>query len=469
MPAEEAIRPIFTSKCPNDPIIFTEENNSELKAPILIHGKGCVEFRWQPSSGARFRFDPIAGTNMAPFIGLVGKHAILNIATDLCPSMDVIVTDSQLSFSVEHPALCKFEGLVANSRQDSRMICDQIKFHITNIDPYIGEIAKYPSGSSHRHRVILEDNNWEIIIDAVEEADELIKGLRKNGGFAITHVGILQQKGKKVFSINEAKAQLGALGYFLSFAEGRWCNPILLEGSFNGNLTYMDISGKVHLDPWKGNWRWCPRSADCLKEAYQGFMMNWQNVGWRRMIKKIMNLYIRANIYPTVELSVVDSFTALDYLANLHRIRNSSGSERISEVLKKEKLDKQSPPRELFAFYDEYYKTKSKHPYKQANGAEILNDFRNGVVHGNRNEERPPLEEDDDPNLVTVPFECKLEAENLGLWYVEMAILHEIGYDGRYDSRLTREYSRYPPWATSTSLKVSSDPDITASLPGIIT
>ncbi len=32
-------------------------------------------------------------------------------------------------------------------------------------------------------------------------------------------------------SPNEAKVQLGAFGYFLFIAEGRWCNPILLEGS----------------------------------------------------------------------------------------------------------------------------------------------------------------------------------------------------------------------------------------------
>ncbi len=301
------------------------------------------------------------------------------------------MTDSQLSVSVEHPTLCKFEGVVNNSRQDSRIICDKIKFHITNINPYIGENAKYPSSSLHRHRVFLKDNNWEIIIDAIEKADELINDLRKYGGFAITHVGIIQQTGKKPFSINEAKMQLGAFGYFLSFAEGRWNNPILLEGSLDGDITYRDISGGTQIDPRKGNWRWCPRSANCLKEAYQVFMKKWSDTSWRRVIKKIIALYIRANVYPTVEFSVVDSFTALDNLASLHKIRSTSGSERISVVLKREKLDKQSPPKRLFDFYDDYYKTNcnAKYPNKQANGAEILNDFRNGVIHGNDNNVRP--------------------------------------------------------------------------------
>ena len=62
---------------------------------------------------------------------------------------------------------------------------------------------------------------------------ELTEELHQDGGFAITHVGVLKQSGGKTFKISEGLDQIKALGFFLSFAEGRWCRPVLLIGTRN--------------------------------------------------------------------------------------------------------------------------------------------------------------------------------------------------------------------------------------------
>jgi len=270
-----------------------------------------------------------------------------------------------------------------------------------------------------------------------------LEELDREGGYAITHVGVLRQKEKRLFKVTEAIEQIGQLGFFLTLVEGKWSFPMLLVGTRNGEIVFRDLSAKARINQWGGNWRWSPSDAKYLDVAYKGFVSLRNDRNWRELIAIILEFYARANTYSTVELSVLDSFTALDRLASGYSLEDvNPASKRIRQALAKGGLETQSPPKELYTFYDDFYKKNC--PAKTADCATILADFRNGVVHGNRvirpgdKRNRPNLEDGDSSNP-PLPFSLMITAMELGLWCLEMSLLYLLRYNGQYNDRLTRK------------------------------
>jgi hypothetical protein len=442
--AEQAIDPIYITEHINSSInIFN--GNLELKVPVTISSNGSIEFRWQPSMSMRFKTDPIIFSptffNVQP-----NNYAILNIPTTPPMSYDVIITQNSFSANAGSSSKIQFAGEAETNRWRD-ILCNEMKFHIANMSNYIGSVITYHSDRSiYARRIAVSDDDWEITIDGVENIDKLIEDLRQDGGFAITHVGTLRHRNGLPFKVTEGLKQLKALGFFLSFVEGSWRCPVLLVGTYNGEIVFRDLSGNTRIDPWKGRWRWSTKEARYLNDVYKGFISKWQDPNWRGPIAEIIELYVRANTYPTVELSVLDSFTALDCLASAYSLDNvKNGYERIRQALSKGGLDNRNPPKDLYDIYDRFYKNNCP-TWKRADSATILADFRHGVVHGDKNVElgklakwnRPKLFDDRDPNNPPVPPEIKTEAENLGLWCVEVSLLKLFGYIGHYNDRISR-------------------------------
>jgi hypothetical protein len=368
-------------------------------------------------------------------------NAILNVPTNPPISWDVRINKNHVDLIAGRSPTGNLGGLVEVTRFDKVVLCDELKFHIVNLHNYYGTWIAYPSNESAR-RIVLSDDNWEVTIDGVENLTELLDGLDREGGYAITHVGVLRQKGKRPFRVEEALGQMKQLGFFLTFVEGRWCTPMLLVGTRKGEIVFRDLSANARIDRWVGNWRWCPLEAKYLDVAYKGFVSKWNDRNWRETIAIILEFYARANTYPTVELSVLDSFTALDRLASAYSLEDvNPASKRIYQTLAKGGLDAQSPPKELFTFYDDFYKKNC--PAKTADCATILADFRHGVVHGNRaikqgdKWNRPNLA-NGDPSNPPLPFSLMIAAMGLGLWCLEMSILYLLKYNGQFNDRLTR-------------------------------
>jgi hypothetical protein len=460
----EAIEPIYATVHPNDPIILFNELDLELRTPRLIFGKGNIEFRWQPIKTVRFDFFITAAartrTDLINFFkldDLVGQNAILNIPDYPPISLDVIINRNQSNLNTGELPTCCLSGLSFKTRFDKDALCDELMFHIVNLHDYHGTWIKYLSGARAARRIALSDDNWEIIIDGVENLKELLEELNQQGGFAITHAGVLRRRDKKPFKASEAIEQMKQLGFFLTFVEGKLCFPILLVGTLNGVIIFRDFFTEGRIYPWGGYSKWSTSDAHDLDQAYKDFVCRWNDPDpyWRETIALVLEFYARANTYPTVDFSVLDSFTALDYLALARGIKGW-GHERIRLILANGELDTQHPPNDLYIFYDTFYKKYGhlkKCKPKKADIATILADFRNGVVHGNSppsDQCRPNLNEDG--KNPTVPFEIKSEAKRLGLWCVEMSLLYLIGYNGYCDNRLNRDQDVTVPWATPLAL-----------------
>lgn len=303
-------------------------------------------------------------------------------------------------------------------------------------------------------RIVLSDDNWEFTIDGVENLKELLDELGREGGYAITHAGVLRKRDNQPFKAIEALEQIDLLGFFLSFVEGRWCHPIFLIGLKKSEIVFRDISARNRVSQWDNVWRWSPSKASDLDLAYKGFVLKWNDPRWKETIALILEFYIRANTYHVVELSVLDSFMALDRLASGYSLESVKiASDRVRQVLSRAGLDTKSPHTDLCQFFNDFYRRTGTG--KTADGATVLTDFRHGVVHGNRTivpgniQNRPKLDEDGDSTNPVLPFPLKRYAQDYGLWCAEMSLLYLIGYNGRYNDRITKEQDVQIHWSNS--------------------
>ncbi|MGB4698379.1 MAG: hypothetical protein WBH08_11120, partial [Methanothrix sp.] len=425
----DAIRPQYVTDHPNDIIRLFDEQDIELRCPSqgILFGRGGIEFRWSPNRSLHFELSNNLKRETLKLISGNWQDAILNVPTDPPISLDVLVNGSSLSLnSAEQKGTLR--GLVSETRFDREILCDEIKFHIANLHNYFGNIIKYPPRdswqSSARRRIALSDDNWEFTIDGVENLEDLLKELSREGGYAITHAGVLRKRDNQPFKAEEALEQIKLLGFFLSFVEGRYCHPIFLIGLRKSEIVFRDLSARHRISQWDNNWRWSPSNACDLDLAYKGFVLKWNDPQWKETITLILEFYIRANTYHVVELSILDSFMALDRLASGYSLENvRMASDRIRQALSMAGLDTKSPHTDLCQFFNDFYRRNGTG--KTADGATILTDFRHGVVHGNGDKlNRPKLDEDGDSTNPVLPFPLRRYAQDYGLWCVEMSVLY---------------------------------------------
>jgi hypothetical protein len=64
------------------------------------------------------------------------------------------------------------------------------------------------------------------------------------------------------------------------------------------------------------------------------------------------------------------------------------------------------------------------------------------------------LDDDGDVSNPPVPTKARIEAEELGLWYVEMSLLYLFGYEGEFNDRLTKVQGIRVPWAKSPPIEM---------------
>jgi len=459
-----SIIPQYVTAHANEIIPLSDRQDMELRSPSqgLLFGRGDMEFRWSPNNSIHFNLGNLPVKEIFKLNASNEQDVILNVPTNPPISLDVRINGSSFNIVSGGESKAILLGLVSETRFDKEILCDELKFHIVNLHNFIGRSIDYPphesSQSSAARRIALSDDNWDITIDGVENLKELLDELAREGGYAITHVGILRKRDNQPFRASEALEQMALLGFFLSFVEGRWCHPIFLIGLRKGEIIFRDLSSRHRVTQWDTNWRWSPSEANYLDLAYKGFVSKWNDPNWRETIALILEFYIRANIYHVVELSVLDSFTAMDRFASAYSLENvGSANERIRRTLALAGMDRQRPNRELCIFFEEFYNRYCP-PRKIADGATILTDFRHGVVHGNRGistgderdrmKNRPKLDDDSDATNPILPFPLRIHAMQYGLWCVEMSLLYLIGYNGRYNDRITRAQDVLIHWST---------------------
>ena len=319
------------------------------------------------------------------------------------------------------------------------------KFVLLNFPHVLGkqDVMRYPDrGSTSRWlrypRFKLMAHPWLIDVWAEGSAGGMHYRLTRRGGSAITHIGAITRVDGQDFIVDDLQRLLTALHLFLSFVRGSYCGLTLLSGQDLNRRRVWEQWGTYKAEPWRGvvkTWTH-PMKSHLLSSIFAGFWRSLNNASLKDSVARVVHWYLRSNESAEPEVSVVLTQAALERLAHstVGPKSNRPEGEWIAQALTDKGINSDIPIdcREL-------HRMQARHGW--AHGPHALVDIRNDLVHA-------------DSRRGTLSPDTLLEAQSLGLHYVELMLLRIFGYSGEYANRL-KYYGgdsspiENVPWATA--------------------
>ena len=282
-----------------------------------------------------------------------------------------------------------------------------LEFSILNIT---GDLFHWP--------LTLHAPPWLTTIEPVPGIRDIETALRADGGYAVTHKGWVQQSDGKGFSEDDAQLFLRGLGHFLSFACGSRCAIANVVGFNTRGDEAWKRWGSHSVSSWKSRRTWADITIrEALPKIFGEFWLNYSSTS--KHLDRVLGWYVSSNEAEALDLSVVLNQIVLELLISLMpSARDETGAIgiRIASMLQEQGIDPQIPLpcSALRALANE-------HGF--VHGPHTLVEIRNSIVHSNS-------------NLELVSNNTYREAQNLGLWYIELLLLRMFKYSGEFASRL---------------------------------
>jgi len=442
-----ALKPAYKTPSPNEAIDLYTGELKIYQSDKILTTSGSIKFKWLPSPVVRFAIPETTD--------VLKKGPIRLEIPDYHTYCDAYVNNISITSSTNK----SYQGILFREtilkKKSYCDNCDKTLFHLTNFKRYLGSSIN-ENNFMWRGRLNLKNDEWEIIIDENGNAKDLDGNLRDQGGFALTHTGILRRSDGNKFNIEQAKDKLQALHYFLSFVRGFWCSPILEKGFLDDEISW-EMWDAPHLTPWKSVSSWFFEfEPNSIEKTFKGFMDKWDNPNWKESMKTAIYWYVEANICAGgVEGAIILTQTALELLAWVYLVETANEPEYTISKFKHKPANNKicillesmniptHIPKELTnvrEFRKELRKTKSQ----KYNGIQIFTFIRNQIVH-DRN--------DNPDKLSNIPIKVRIETRELGLWYLELVLLFLFGHNGdyyrRYVSGYPDEVKTYVPWVNN--------------------
>jgi hypothetical protein len=265
---------------------------------------------------------------------------------------------------------------------------------------------------------------------------------------------MLQRIDGTIFKASDAEELLYALYWFLSFARGSRCGPILSVGSLDGTVTWepWNISA---LHPWKeGVHGWIDKRSTQtrigINQAFQGFMHKWADDYWRPCLQQAIHWYTEINMGSGgVEGAIALSQLALELIcwacleggfpngATVTTHGKKDADAMIRDTLKMLKIPSDVDNIPVVKEYLDRTITDGT----SKDGPRAISYLRNAIVHPKK-EKRSKIYE--------ASREVKFAIERIGRNYISLALLRIIDYNGCYFDHI-RWAEEQVPWANSSS------------------
>jgi hypothetical protein len=435
--SKPSLEPVYTTPSPNASIrlydgeIELDQSGRVFKAPASI------KLNWLPSTRIEFEILNLPVEPMkAPDTG-IAKLGIPKLP--LYSDAHVNRVSCSYTSGKEHGEVPLIRGqLLGEPTISSAPTCSEVLFHLPNFKSIAGG------------RLHLKNDEWDVLIRPIDNITDLTECLSDQGGFGLTHVGTLKRIDGGQFNKDQASDNLDAIYHLLSFIRGLWCGPILPIGRTADKISWQ-IWTDPRLTPWKfvSSWFFDFESEE-INEAFIGYMKKWADLNWNEPIRLAIHWYTEANIGAGgVEGSIILIQAALEMLswvylleapgackpctrADFSNNRLWPASRKIGRLLDAMKIPKKIP--------DELKELQKANTDAKI-GPEMFTYIRNRIVHAT---------EEDRAKLGSISFEARIEAKELGLWYVEMALLSLFGFTGHHYVRFRHgepgDRVAYVPW-----------------------
>ena len=330
--------------------------------------------------------------------------------------------------------------------RDDGVALARCKFALLNFPSIWGakDIHRFPDPADSTRGFIyqrfqLAAEPWFINIIAVDGVMAVHYHLTRRGGSAITHIGSVTRTDGQEFHRNDLEDLLTGQHLFLSFARGSYCGLALVSGHDANRERVWEQWGTYKVEPWRRELlTWANgMSSDALSSVFEGIWKLLNDPKEGRTVSQVIHWYLRSNESSEPEVSIMLTHAALERLSFRALQQRQAGQKEgdwIAQALKNHGIDPSVP----------IYCRELKHLQRRYNwqhGPHALVDIRNNLVH---------------PDNRKGPFSAAalLEAQRLGLYYIELMLLSLSGYQGGFLNRLRSEEAHQSqaetvPWTNS--------------------
>lgn len=275
------------------------------------------------------------------------------------------------------------------------------------------------------NKIHLEADGWLVEFTALPNLKNNLEILKTNGGYSITHTGLVKKSDADLFSVNDCKQFLRGLEWFLSFVRGTRCALTLVKGYGQCGEMSWNQWGLGAVDPWLYEDSWLPNGMDngILSKVFPGFWDQFKSNTWTNIVR-CLDWYSSSNTSNASHVRIVLNQASLEALCSMIYGSRGTFAHKLRCTLNKLSINPDIPLdcREL-------ENIRKKMHYKDS--PKTMAEIRNDLVHP-------------ESRLGTVSSEACWEALNLSRWYVEMMLLYQFKHMGRYWNRLTRKIELVP-------------------------
>lgn len=164
------------------------------------------------------------------------------------------------------------------------------------------------------HRV----GDYEIILEPHKGTSSLIKKLRAESGYGITHAGRVSRADGRSMSLRDARRIVSSVGWYLTFARGAHAHPHFIEAPSSTSQQQVFRDWTIHrCDPWRDGNSWFDPiwSLGIFDEAFPGFVSALQTHG--RPLRVAIDWYLHAQAADVTEAKIIFAVAAVEILATL--------------------------------------------------------------------------------------------------------------------------------------------------------
>jgi hypothetical protein len=435
-----ALKPLFRTAHVNQPIdIYEGEVKISREGYPDLSGNGLLQWRWMPSPDLYLRVHLDSETDAHDAF----EDDEITLVVPGFETMPFRPTNFHFGDSTTLSATARSHDVLQPSNLPE-LRC--LRFHLSNFLPFLGEgiMDEDEQGKQLRSgRLVLLENGWRVTIDNLRETSDLLKILKESGGHAIMHSGQLEKENGTPFTVEDARAFLQGLSFFLSFAAGRWIQPILwwVPSATSNEMPKLITPTGLRLDSWHSLQSWSSHRlhegrAD-MGNMFSGFMARYRQAP--DLVRLSTAWYTEVLSDKLVSDSrIVLTQVAAELLAESlppllgYKALKGAAEQRLRGLLL---LLLPHMSLEVPASLSRLTSILNQPPINSWNkganglpdGASVIISTRNKIAHGARTSAEKAFLK----NTLAL-----YEVSQLGIWYLEHILLSWFDFEGRYRSRI---------------------------------
>jgi hypothetical protein len=307
----------------------------------------------------------------------------------------------------------------------------RVTFHLANFMPIQGAVIT-DGENAWSGRVVVNVDPWVVTIDARSDLKEILAAVGERSGYAVTYTCSLARRDRRPFAFSRCQQLLSALTWCLWFCRTSAPSVIVPVGFDSNDRAMWSRWAAPHTDPLPDHhWQWFDKAygAEQLSMLLPRFLERYSDPAWQQSLQLAIRYYSDAAVMGTLQRNVILAQVGLESLAFAYLVKSSQQLQPnqftppVSRHIRRFLQDVGIPTTIPRTFYG-LRRVRANTPW---DGPAAIAWLRNDIVHANRH------------RVHGRRWQVWYQGWQLALWYLELAVLAVVGYEGRYRNRLSGE------------------------------